>query len=334
MNSTIFHKPEKIIMQKATEFDGLFEFKPLEPGYGVTVGNALRRVLLASLEGYAITAIKIEGQDHEFGAITGVVEDLTEMILNFKQVRFQRVLDTDTEVNEEKIFVSIKKQDQFKAGDIENFTNSFKIMNPDMIICNMESFVKLDIEITVKKGRGYVMSEDNMPEDSVIGVIPIDSIFTPVKNVQYRMENTRVEQRTDYEKLILEISTDGTIHPKDALKTAARILIQHLLLITDDKIKLDSLSSDEATVVDESILQMRMMLKTPIEDLNLSVRAYNCLRSAKIDSLANLVSYNTTDLLKFRNFGRKSLSEIEALITEKGLSFGMDLTPYRLTEEL
>lgn len=331
MALTTFHKPDKILMQKGTEFEGLFEFRPLEKGFGVTVGNALRRVLLSSLDGYAITAVRVEGLEHEFSTITGVVEDMTEIILNLKQVRFQKVIDTDVE--EEKIFVSIKKQEQFLAGDIEKFTNSFKILNPDLVIFNMENFVKLDIELTVKMGRGYVPSEENAPDEPVIGTIPVDAIFTPIKNVKYFIENTRVEQRTDYEKLVLEITTDGTIHPKEALKTAARILIQHLLLIAEDKIKLESLADEETNVVDENILQMRMLLKTPIEDLNLSVRAYNCLRSAKIETLAALVHFNTTELLKFRNFGRKSLAEIENLLTEKGLSFGMDLTPYKLNEE-
>jgi len=326
-----FQKPDRIVLQKADDFHGLFEFRPLEPGFGVTVGNALRRVLLSALEGYAITGIKIEGIDHEFATIPGITEDVTEIILNLKQVRFKKIIDTD--VNDEKIFVSIKKQDQFKASDIEKFTNSFKVTNSDLVICNMENFVNLDIEMTVKKGRGYVVSEENAPKEEILGYIPIDSIFTPVKNVKYTIENTRVEQKTDYEKLILEISTDGTIHPEEALKIASKILIQHLMLITEEKIILDSLDSEDEGVVDENVLQMRKLLKTPIEDLNLSVRAYNCLRSAKIESLSDLVTYNTTDLLKFRNFGRKSLAEIENLLTEKGLSFGMDLATFKINED-
>jgi len=326
-----FQKPDRILMQKSTDFDGLFEFKPLEPGFGITVGNALRRVLLSSLEGYAITSIKLSGVDHEFSTITGVVEDVTEIILNLKKVRFKKIVEDD--VNQEKIFIAIKKQEQFKAGDIEKFTNSFKITNPDMLICNMESFVNLEIEMLVEKGRGYVPAEDNKPEEAPIGLIPIDAIFSPVTKVKYTVENTRVEQKTDFEKLILDVSTDGTIHPEEALKVAARILIQQLVLITDDKIKFDDFEKKDEIVVDEQVLQMRKLLKTPIEDLTLSVRAYNCLRSAKIESLGNLVKYNTTDLLKFRNFGRKSLVEIEALLTEKGLSFGMDLAPYKLNEE-
>ena len=332
MGALTFQQPDKILMQKATDFDGLFEFKPLEPGFGLTIGNALRRVLLSSLEGYAITSIKIGGVDHEFSSITGVVEDVTEIILNLKKVRSKKIIDTD--VNEEKIFLSIKKQEQFTAGDFEKFTNTFKIMNPELVICNMESFVNLDIEVTVNKGRGYVPSEENSSDDDAIGVIPVDAIYAPIKNVKYTVENTRVEQRTDYEKLILDVSTDGTIHPEEALKNAARILIQQLVLITEDKIKFDDITSEEEVIVDEQVLQMRKLLKTAIEDLNLSVRAYNCLRSAKIESLGDLVHYNTTDLLKFRNFGRKSLIEIENLLTEKGLSFGMDLAPYKLNEDL
>ena len=331
MSVLAFQKPDKILMQKSTDFDGLFEFKPLEPGFGITVGNALRRVLLSSLEGYAITAIKITGVDHEFSTINGVVEDVTEIILNLKKVRFKKVIEDES--NHEKVFIAIKKQEQFKAGDIEKFTNSFKITNPDMVICNMESFVNLEIEMMVDQGRGYVPGEENKPEDAPLGLIPIDAIFSPITKVKYMVENTRVEQKTDFEKLILEVSTDGTIHPEEALKGAARILIQQLVLITDDKIKFDDFDKKDEIVVDEQVLQMRKLLKTPIEDLTLSVRAYNCLRSAKIESLGNLVKYNTTDLLKFRNFGRKSLVEIEALLTEKGLSFGMDLAPYKLNEE-
>jgi DNA-directed RNA polymerase subunit alpha len=319
-------------MQKANDYNGVFEFKPLEPGFGVTLGNALRRVLLASLEGYAITTIKVTGIDHEFSTIPGIVEDITDIILNLKQVRFKKILDG--EIDNEKIFINISKQTQFLAGDIEKFTNSFKITNPDMVICNMESFVNLEIEMTVNKGRGYIPSDENRLEDAPIGVIAIDSIYSPLKNVKYTVENTRVEQRTDYEKLVLEITTDGTIHPEDAIKTASRIMIQHLLLISEDNIKLEGTEKEVEDLVDENALQMRKLLKTAIEDLNLSVRAYNCLRSAKIESLGQLVHYSTTDLLKFRNFGRKSLAEIENLLTEKGLSFGMDLAPYKLNDEL
>ena len=331
MSVLAFQQPNKILMQKATDFNGVFEFKPLEPGFGVTLGNALRRVLLASLEGYAISAVKIAGVEHEFSTIPGVVEDLTEIVLNLKQVRLKKVIDS--EVDEEKIFLNISKQTEFKAGDIEKFTNSFKVTNPDLVICNMETFVNLEVELTVNKGRGYVSFEENKIEDETIGVIPMDAIYSPIKNVKYVVENTRVEQKTDYEKLILEVTTDGTIHPEDALKTASRILIQHLILITEDNIKLEGTEKEVEDIVDENTLQMRKLLKTPIEDLNLSVRAYNCLRSAKIDSLGQLVHYQTTDLLKFRNFGRKSLAEIENLLAEKGLSFGMDLSPFKLNEE-
>jgi DNA-directed RNA polymerase subunit alpha len=326
-----FQQPDKVIMLDSSEYNGRFEFRPLEPGFGITVGNALRRILLSSLEGFAITSVRIDGVDHEYSTIKGVMEDMTELI-HLKQIRFKKVIDTD--VNEEKIYLSLSKQEQFKAGDFEKFTNSFKIMNPDLVICNMESFVNLEIEFTINKGRGYVSAEENESDETPIGFVAIDAIYCPITNVKYTVENTRVEQKTDYEKLILEVSTDGTIHPEDALKAAARILNQQLVLITEDKIKFDDITSEEEVLVDEQVLQMRKLLKTPIEDLNLSVRAYNCLRSAKIESLGDLVHYNTTDLLKFRNFGRKSLSEIENLLTEKGLSFGMDLAPYKLNEDL
>lgn len=331
MGILTFQKPDKIIMQKATDFEGLFEFRPLEPGFGVTIGNALRRVLLSSLEGYAITAIKIDGVDHEFATIKGVLEDVTEIILNLKQVRLKKVLDADSD--EEKIFISIKDQEAFTAGDIEKHTNVFRVMNPDLVICNLEKFVKLELELTISKGRGYVPSEEHVNNDMQVGVVPIDAIFTPIKNVRYNVENTRVEQKTDFEKLIIEVSTDGTIHPEEAIKEASKILIQHLMLISDDHITFDTPDRGEEDVVDEHVLHMRKILKTPLEDLDLSVRAYNCLKAAKINSLADLVQYDTNELLKFRNFGKKSLVEIEALINEKGLSFGMDLSKYKINEE-
>lgn len=327
-----FQKPDKIVLQKATDFDGLFEFRPLEPGFGVTIGNALRRVLLSSLEGYAITGVKISGVDHEFDTIKGVIEDVTEIILNLKQVRFKKVVDDD-DVTSEKIFFSVKDQDQVTAGDIEKHTNVFQITNPDLVICRMETFVNLEMEITVAKGRGYVPAEENKTKDAPVGYIAVDSIFTPIKNVKYSVENTRVEQRTDYEKLIMSIKTDGTIHPEEAIKEAAKILIQHLMLISDENITFDAPGQRDEDVVDEEILHMRKILKTPLEDLDLSVRAYNCLKAAKINNLAELVKYDTNELLKFRNFGRKSLVEIENLITEKGLSFGMDLSKYKLDQE-
>ena len=327
-----FQKPDKIILQKATDFDGTFEFRPLEPGFGVTIGNALRRILLSSLEGYAITSVKMNGVDHEFSTIKGVLEDVTEIILNLKQVRLKKVIQED-EINTEKIFISIKDKEEFKAGDIENHTNVFQIMNPDMVICHMESFVNLEIELTISQGRGYVPAEDNKPKDAAIGVVPMDAIFTPIKNVNYAVDNTRVEQRTDYEKLIMHIKTDGTIHPEEAIKEASKILIQHLMLISDENITFDARGERDEDVVDEHILHMRKILKTPLEDMDLSVRAYNCLKAAKINNLADLVKYDTNELLKFRNFGRKSLVEIENLITDKGLSFGMDLAKYKLEED-
>lgn len=325
-----FQKPDKIILQKATDFEGTFEFAPLEPGFGVTVGNALRRVLLSSLEGFAISSIKISGIDHEFSTIKGVMEDVTEIILNLKQVRFKKVSDDFS--GEEKIFISIKNQEAFKAGDIENHTHAFQITNPELVICNMERNVHLEMELTVTKGRGYVSAEEQNIDTSALGVIPIDSIYTPIKNVKYRIENTRVEQKIDYEKLIIDIVTDGTTHPEDAIKESARILIQHLMLISDENITFDTEESSKEEVVDEQILHMRKVLKTPLEDLDLSVRAYNCLKAAKITSLSELVQYDTNELLKFRNFGRKSLVEIEQMIIDRGLSFGMDISKFKLDE--
>lgn len=330
MSILAYHKPEKILLQKATEFEGTFEFKPLEPGYGVTIGNALRRVLLSSLEGYAITGVKISGVDHEFTTIRGVLEDVTEIVLNLKQVRLKKLIDHDNHV--EKIFISLKDKENFKAGDIEKHTNVFRVMNPEMVICNMEKMVDLSLELTIQKGRGYVGAEDNTPKDAPLGYIPIDAIYTPIRNVKYAIENTRVEQRTDYEKLILDLKTDGTIHPEEAVKEAAKILIQHLMLVTDENITFDTFESKEEEVVDETVLHMRKLLHTNLEDLDLSVRAYNCLKAAKINSLEELVQFNKNELLKFRNFGKKSLDEIEALLHEKGLSFGMDISKLRIEE--
>ena len=318
-----FQKPDKIVLQKATDFEGLFEFRPLEPGYGLTIGNALRRVLLNSLEGYAITGIKIEGVDHEFATIKGITEDVTEIILNLKQVRFKKTVEH--EVANEKITLSIKGRTEFLAGTIGEVSQSFQVMNPELVICTMDSTSKLDIELTISKGRGYVPAEENKSKEAPFGVIAIDSIHTPIKNVKYSIENYRVEQRTDYEKLILDVATDGTIHPEDAVKQASRILIQHLMIITDENITFDNKEDKKEDVVDEQILQLRKVLKTPLEDLDLSVRAFNCLKAAKINSLSELVQYEQEDLMKFRNFGQKSLSEIEQVLTERGLSFGMDL---------
>lgn len=326
-----FQKPEKIIMQKSTDFEGTFEFKPLEPGFGQTVGNSLRRVLLSSLEGHAISAVRIAGVDHEFSTITGVVEDVVDIILNLKQVRLKSALEGDSE--SETIYLTISGSDEFKAGDIEKYTNAFNIMNPDLVICHMESSVTLEMELTVTKGRGYVPADENLPKDAPIGVIPVDAIYTPIKNVAYGISSTRVGQRTDYEKLTIDVKTDGTIHPEEAIKEAARILIQHLMLISDENITFDKAGSKEDNVVDEHILHMRKLLKTSLEDLDLSVRAYNCLKAAKINSLAELVIYDTHELLKFRNFGKKSLVEIEELLQNKGLTFGMDLSKYKLDKD-
>jgi len=328
MSLLTFHKPDKILLQKATEYDGLFEFKPLEPGFGVTIGNALRRVLLSSLEGYAIVGVKFSGVDHEFSTIKGVLEDITEVILNLKQIRLKKVLDDDSNTN--KIFLTIKDKEQFTAGEIEKHTNVFSVTNPGLVICNLESLVTLEIELTIQKGRGYVPAEEHEITDVPVGYIPIDAIFTPIKNVKYTIENTRVEQRTDFEKLNLEVKTDGTIHPEIAVKEASKILIQHLMLISDENITFETSESKEFDIVDEHVLQMRKLLKTNLEDMDLSVRAYNCLKAAKINSLEELVSFNTNDLLKFRNFGKKSLVEIEALLIEKGLSFGMEVSKYQL----
>ncbi|MBX2846625.1 MAG: DNA-directed RNA polymerase subunit alpha [Saprospiraceae bacterium] len=327
-----FQQPNKIILQKADDFDGSFEFKPLEPGFGVTIGNALRRVLLSSLEGYAISAVRISGVDHEFSTIKGVLEDVTEIILNLKQVRLKKVIDDDS-MTSERIAIVIRDKEEFKAGDIEKFTTSFQVTNPDLVICNMDRKVELELELTIQKGRGYVPAEENVNPEAELGTIATDAIFTPIKNVRYHVENTRVEQKTDYEKLIIEITTDGTIHPEEAIKEASKILIQHLMLITDENISFDEKEGNETNVVDEQILHMRKLLKTPLEDMELSVRAYNCLKAAKINTLQELVRYDTNQLLKFRNFGKKSLTEIEALLVEKGLSFGMDLAKFKLDEE-
>ncbi len=318
-----FQKPDKIILQKATDFEAQFEFRPLEPGYGVTIGNALRRVLLSSLEGYAIVGVKIEGVDHEFATMRGISEDVVEIFLNLKQVRFKKIVDH--EVANEKIMLSIRNKTEFNAGMIGESTHSFQIMNPDLHICTLDSSSRMDIELTIGKGRGYVPAEDNKPKDAPLGYIPIDAIYTPIKNVKYTIENTRVEQRTDFEKLIMEVSTDGTIHPEEAVKQASRILIQHLMIITDENITFDNKEEKKEDLVDEQTLQLRKVLKTPLEDLDLSVRAFNCLKAAKINSLSELVQYEQEDLMKFRNFGQKSLAEIEQVLTERGLHFGMDL---------
>lgn len=327
-----FQKPDKILLQKATDFHGHFEFKPLEPGFGQTIGNSLRRVLLSSLEGYAISAIRIAGVDHEFSSIPGVVEDVVDIILNIKQIRLKSAIKGD-KATEHQIYITISGQEEFRAKDIESKTNVFKVMNPDLLICRMEPSVNLELEMTITKGRGYVPAEENMPENAPIGVIPVDAIYTPIKKVAYQVSNTRVGQRTDYEKLSIEVETDGTIHPEEAIKEASRIMIQHLMLITDEHITFDDKVGKEDGVVNEHILSMRKLLKTSLEDLDLSVRAYNCLKAAKINSLSELVRFDTHELLKFRNFGKKSLVEIEELLQTKGLTFGMDLSKYKLDED-
>lgn len=329
MSILAFQMPEKVTMEKADDFHGLFTFKPLEPGFGVTIGNALRRILLSSLEGYAITGIKVPGVLHEFSTVEGVVEDVSEMILNLKMVRFKKISDSV----DNKIVIPIKGQAQFSAGDIANFTTSFEILNPDLVICTLDEKADFEIELSVEKGRGYVPAEENKPTEQIFGYIPIDAIFTPIKNVKYNIENTRVEQKTDYEQLILDIETDGSIHPENALKGAANILIQHFMLFSDQTMILESADLREPEAVDEEMLHMRKLLKTPLNDLDLSVRAYNCLKAADVKSLGDLVRLEISDMMKFRNFGKKSLAELEQLVAEKNLTFGMDLSKYKLDEE-
>ncbi len=325
-----FQKPDKVIMLEANNRSGKFEFRPLEPGYGITVGNALRRILLSSLEGYAITTIKIEGIDHEFSTITGVIEDVTEIILNFKQVRFKRTVE---DADHEKVMIKISGQEVFKAGNLNSVLSNFEVLNPDLVIFRMEPDVKIQIELTISKGRGYVPAEENQPADAEFGLIAIDSIFTPVRNVKYSVENYRVEQKTDYEKLLLEIETDGSIHPKEALKEAAKILIYHFMLFSDEKITLDSDDKLANEEFDEEVLHMRQLLKTKLVDLDLSVRALNCLKAAEVETLGDLVKFNKNDLLKFRNFGKKSLTELDELLESMSLSFGMDVAKYKLDKD-
>ena len=326
-----FQKPDKVIMIDSTESHGKFEFRPLEPGYGLTIGNALRRVLLSSLEGYAFSSVKIEGVDHEFSTIEGVVEDVTEIILNIKQIRLKRQIE---DFEEEKINIVVGNQKELKASDFQKFISGFQILNPDLHICNLEKKSKLNIELTIEKGRGYVPAEENKKSsDSSLGVIAIDSIYTPVKNVKYEIEDYRVEQKTDYEKLVFEIETDGSIHPKDALTEAAKTLIHHFMLFSDELITLESDEIAQSEAYDEESLHMRQLLKTKLIDMDLSVRALNCLKAAEVDTLGDLVSFNKNDLMKFRNFGRKSLTELEELVILKGLSFGMDLSKYKLDKE-
>ena len=325
-----FQQPDKVIMLDSTDYNGKFEFRPLEPGFGLTVGNALRRILLSSLEGFAITNLRVEGVDHEFSTIKGVVEDVTEIVLNLKQVRFRRhIEDTD----EESVTVSVKGQKTFTAGDLGKFTSAFQVMNPDMVICNMDESVELNLVLHIGKGRGYVPAEENKREDAPVGTIAIDSIFTPIRNVKYEIENFRVEQRTDYEKLILDLDCDGRVHPMQALQEAAKILIHHFMLFSDEKISLEPEDSNVEEEFDESSLHMRQLLKTKLADMDLSVRALNCLKAADIDTLGDLVAFNKNDLLKFRNFGKKSLTELEELVEGKNLAFGMDVSKYKLESE-
>ena len=325
-----FQKPDKVVMINANETEGQFEFRPLEPGYGITVGNALRRILLSSLEGYAITSVKLDGVEHEFSTLKGVVEDVTDIILNLKQVRFKKQIET-TEM--ERVIVNVTGKTQLTAGDIGKFTSGFQVLNPDFVICNMESSVKLKMELFIDKGRGYIPADENKPLNGSIGVIPIDAIYTPIRNVKYTVENYRVEQKTDYEKLIMDIVTDGSIHPKEALKEAAKILIHHFMLFSDEKITLDSIEKSSTEEFDETSLHMRQLLKTKLVDMDLSVRALNCLKAADVETLGDLVSFNKNDLLKFRNFGKKSLTELEELVASKGLNFGMNVAKYKLDKE-
>lgn len=329
MSILAFQMPEKVAMEKADDFHGLFTFKPLEKGYGVTIGNALRRILLSSLEGYAITGIKVPGVLHEFSSIEGVVEDVSEIILNLKMIRFKKV----SEAADNKISISLKNLKEFNAGDISKFTSAYEILNPELLICHMDESVNFEMEITIEKGRGYVGSDENKVVDQTTDYIAIDSIFTPIKNVKYSVENTRVEQKTDYEQLVLDIETDGSIHPEVALKGAANILIKHFMLFSDQNMVLDAGGSDEPEAVDEEMLHMRKLLKTALNDLDLSVRAYNCLKAADVRTLGDLVALEISDMMKFRNFGKKSLAELEQLVADKGLTFGMDLSKYKLDEE-
>ena len=330
MATFTFQKPDKVIMIDSTDFEGKFEFRPLEPGYGLTVGNALRRVLLSSLEGFAFTSVKIDNVDHEFTSLTGIVEDVTEIVLNLKQVRLKRQIDS---VDNESVSVSISAQEQLKAGDLQKFISGFQVLNPDLVICNMEKTVKLNFELNIEKGRGYVSAEDNKRLGAPIGTIFMDSVFTPIKNVKYSIEDFRVEQKTDYEKLIFEIITDGSIEPKDALTEGARVLIHHFMLFSDERITLEADEIAQTETYDEESLHMRQLLKTRLIDMDLSVRALNCLKAAEVDTLGDLVSFNKSDLMKFRNFGKKSLTELEELVLVKGLSFGMDLSKYKLDKD-
>ena len=330
MATFTFQKPDKVIMIDSTDFEGKFEFRPLEPGYGLTVGNALRRVLLSSLEGFAFTSIKIENVDHEFTSLPGIVEDVTEIILNLKQIRLKRQIES---VDNETVSVSVNAQNQLKAADLQKFISGFQILNPDVVICNLEKNVKLNFELNIEKGRGYVSAEENKKLGAPLGTIFMDSVFTPIKNVKYTIEDFRVEQKTDYEKLVFEIMTDGSIDPKNALTEGAKVLIHHFMLFSDERITLEADEIAQTETYDEESLHMRQLLKTRLIDMDLSVRALNCLKAAEVDTLGDLVSFNKSDLMKFRNFGKKSLTELEELVLVKGLSFGMDLSKYKLDKD-
>jgi DNA-directed RNA polymerase subunit alpha len=325
-----FQKPDKVIMLEADSKFGKFEFRPLEPGFGITIGNALRRILLSSLEGFAINTIKIEGVEHEFATVPGVKEDVTNIILNLKQVRFKQIVD---EVETEKVSITVENATEFKAGDISKYLSGFEVLNPELVICHLDSKATMQIDLSINKGRGYVPSDENRAFCTEVNTIPVDSIYTPIRNVKYQIEQYRVEQKTDYDKLVLEITTDGSIHPKDALKEAAKILIHHFMLFSDEKITLDDSAFDANEEFDEEVLHMRQLLKTKLTDMNLSVRALNCLKAAEVETLGELVQFNKTDLLKFRNFGKKSLTELDDLLESLNLSFGTDITKYKLDKE-
>ncbi|MCR5138818.1 MAG: DNA-directed RNA polymerase subunit alpha [Bacteroidaceae bacterium] len=325
-----FQKPDKVIMLEADSKFGKFEFRPLEPGFGITIGNALRRILLSSLEGFAINTIRIDGVEHEFATVPGVKEDVTNIILNLKQVRFKQLVE---EVETEKVNITVENTTEFRAGDIGKCLSGFEVLNPELVICRLDPKAKMQIEISINKGRGYVVSDENRIYCTDVNTIPIDSIYTPIRNVKYAVEPFRVEQKTDYDKLVLEITTDGSIHPKEALKEAAKILIYHFMLFSDEKITLEDTSFDTNEEFDEEVLHMRQLLKTKLTDLNLSVRALNCLKAAEVDTLGDLVQFNKTDLLKFRNFGKKSLTELDDLLESLNLSFGTDITKYKLDKD-
>ena len=325
-----FQKPDKVVMLEANDKVGKFEFRPLEPGFGVTIGNALRRILLSSLDGFAINTIRMDGVEHEFSSVPGVKEDVTNIILNLKQVRFRQVVD---EFENEKVSITVENTTEFKAGDIDKYLTGFEVLNPDLVICHLDSKASMQIDITINKGRGYVPADENREFCTDVNVLPVDSIYTPIRNVRYSVEPYRVEQKTDYDKLVIEVTTDGSIAPKDALKEAAKILIHHFMLFSDEKITLENPELEGNEEFDEEILHMRQLLKTKLVDMNLSVRALNCLKAADVETLGDLVQYNKTDLLKFRNFGKKSLSELDDLLESLNLSFGTDISKYKLNQD-